>query len=67
MTPNNKKYLKNQTNDKKIACVFFSYTGLYQPCKHNYECFLDEKTPNALECRNGECACREGEASCSKG
>ena len=65
MAPKNKKYLKNQMNDKPIA-RFFSCTGLKQPCEYNDECFLDEKTPNALECKNGKCGCK-GKAACSKG
>lgn len=33
---------------------------LYFSCKHDYECFLDDGTPNVLICKNGECSCKDG-------
>ncbi|XP_072759255.1 uncharacterized protein [Anoplolepis gracilipes] len=47
------------------ACV--PNKDLYTACNYDYECYVDEKSPDILECKNGQCVCKEGEPRCAKG
>ncbi|KAL6420046.1 hypothetical protein ACFW04_001228 [Cataglyphis niger] len=40
---------------------------LYTACTKDYDCYVDKKSPDILECKNGQCVCREGEPQCAKG
>nr|KAF7398023.1 hypothetical protein H0235_016031 [Vespula pensylvanica] len=64
--------------DNKCRCItglrFVNETGKciqargrYNSCTKDYECFLDDGTPNVLQCKNGECVCRDNDPRCSKG
>ncbi|KAK2581566.1 hypothetical protein KPH14_002076 [Odynerus spinipes] len=64
--------------DNKCLCIhgyrFINETGkciraraLYNSCMKDYECFLDDGTPNVLICKNGECVCKDGDSRCNKG
>ncbi|EFN65466.1 hypothetical protein EAG_15273 [Camponotus floridanus] len=41
--------------------------SLYTFCNSDYECYEDDKSPDILECKNGQCVCKEGEPLCAKG
>ncbi|XP_011260674.1 prion-like-(Q/N-rich) domain-bearing protein 25 isoform X1 [Camponotus floridanus] len=47
------------------ACV--PNQSLYTFCNSDYECYEDDKSPDILECKNGQCVCKEGEPLCAKG
>ncbi|XP_012533588.1 tenascin [Monomorium pharaonis] len=49
-------------NETKI-CV--QTRALFFTCSHDYECY-DDKSPDSMECKNGQCVCKEGDR-CSKG
>jgi hypothetical protein len=40
--------------------------GLYYPCTKDHECYENDKTWDAMECKNHQCVCKEGE-TCAKG
>ncbi|XP_011142164.1 tenascin-like [Harpegnathos saltator] len=41
--------------------------GLFLSCLNDYECYLDKKSTDVLECRQHQCICKEGEQCYSKG
>ncbi|EZA54377.1 hypothetical protein DMN91_002050 [Ooceraea biroi] len=41
--------------------------GLYYSCKEDYECYMDDRSSDALECKNRQCLCKEGEPQCAGG
>ncbi|XP_035727544.1 uncharacterized protein LOC118443930 isoform X2 [Vespa mandarinia] len=62
--------------DNKCRCItglrFVNETGKciqargrYNTCTKDYECFLDDGTPNVLQCKNDECVCRDNDPRCS--
>ncbi|XP_029171443.1 prion-like-(Q/N-rich) domain-bearing protein 25 [Nylanderia fulva] len=41
--------------------------ALYNTCTSDHECYEDNKNPDILECKNGQCVCKEGEPQCAGG
>ncbi|KAI4500552.1 hypothetical protein M0802_004514 [Mischocyttarus mexicanus] len=51
----------NETN----KCTLARYR--YNSCTKDHECFLDDGTPNVLQCKNNECVCRDNDLRCNTG